>query len=229
MVTIDAPSSRASRTRRLSTWSPSPPLGAPHREPAVGGLLHLLDDLQPPPAAGALERIGGIGDMLELIEHEVRDDDRPRQELGPHHLDQPPVDDRRRVDHAGLCRTRADPDQAQDVDVLAGGDAREHVGDQQDDRQQQVRADDRQLRDGDPRQRRGDQPEHQPQRPDGQLGRRAPVGGAVDGAQVSAQPAPGDPAQQVPDKGTDDHDGDPQWRTSTASRRVRSPRQLLPP
>ena len=104
---------------------------------------------------------------------------------------------------------RADADQAQDVDVLAGRDPAEDVGHHQHDRQQQVGADDRELGDGDAGQRRGDEADHEAERPDHELGRRAAVGRAVDGPDAVAQEAPEQPAQQEARERADDDDRRP--------------------
>ena len=36
-------------------------------------LLQTLQDIQPPPSAIAFEGVGGIGDQLQLAQHELRD------------------------------------------------------------------------------------------------------------------------------------------------------------
>ena len=75
-----------------------------------GLLLHPVEDLQPAPATVAAQRIGAVGDVLELLEDEARDDERPVDEARFDDLGDPPVDDRARVDHdvgiapAGRCR-----------------------------------------------------------------------------------------------------------------------------
>ena len=61
-------------------------------------LLHPGQDLEPAPAAVATERVGAVGDVLELLEHELRDDERAVDEPGLDDLGDPAVDDRARVD-----------------------------------------------------------------------------------------------------------------------------------
>jgi hypothetical protein len=45
-------------------------------------LLDALQDVEPAAAAVALQRIGGIGDELQLAQHELRDDQRAVEEAG---------------------------------------------------------------------------------------------------------------------------------------------------
>ena len=61
-------------------------------------LLHPRQDLQAAPATVAPERVGAVGDVLELVEHEPRDDERPEDEPGLDDLGDPAVDDGARVD-----------------------------------------------------------------------------------------------------------------------------------
>ena len=61
-------------------------------------LLHAGQDLQPAPAAVPAQRVGGVGDVLELVEDEARDHERAVDEPRGDDVRDPPVDHRRRVD-----------------------------------------------------------------------------------------------------------------------------------
>ena len=61
-------------------------------------LLHPGQDLQAAPSAVASERVRAVGDVLELVEHEPRDHERPVDEPGLDDLGDPAVDDRAGVD-----------------------------------------------------------------------------------------------------------------------------------
>src|SRR5262249_83849 len=65
----------------------------------AGHLLDLLQDVEPAPAAVALHRIGGIGDQLQLLQHELRDDERAVDEAGFADVGDAAVDDDARVEH----------------------------------------------------------------------------------------------------------------------------------
>ena len=52
----------------------------------------------------SLEGIGGIGDRLQLPQHELRHDQRPIQEPRFAHVGDPAVDDRARVQNLVLAR-----------------------------------------------------------------------------------------------------------------------------
>ena len=61
-------------------------------------LLHPVEDLEATPAAIAAQRVRAVGDVLQLVEHEPRDDQRAVDEAGLDDLGDPAVDDRARVD-----------------------------------------------------------------------------------------------------------------------------------
>ena len=61
-------------------------------------LLHPVEDLETAPAAVAAQRVGAVGDVLELVEDEARDDERAVDEARFDDLGDPAVDDRARVD-----------------------------------------------------------------------------------------------------------------------------------
>ena len=61
-------------------------------------LLHPVEDLEAPAAAVASEGVRAVGDVLQLIEHEARHDQRAIDEARFDDLGDPPVDDRRGVD-----------------------------------------------------------------------------------------------------------------------------------
>ncbi len=88
-------------------------------------LLHPGEDLEAAPAAVAAERVGAVGDVLELFEDELRHDERPVDEPGLDDLGDPAVDDRARVDDdvgvAGCGRgLRRRPRPADEADRLGG-------------------------------------------------------------------------------------------------------------
>ena len=56
-------------------------------------LLDLLQDVEAAPAAVALQRVGGVGDELQLLEHELRDDERAVDEAGLADVGDAAVDD----------------------------------------------------------------------------------------------------------------------------------------
>ncbi len=62
-------------------------------------LLHPVEDVEPPAPAVATQRVGAVGDVLELVEHEARDHEGPVDEPGLDDLGDPAVDDRARIDH----------------------------------------------------------------------------------------------------------------------------------
>ena len=65
----------------------------------AGHLLNLLEDVEPAAAAVALERIGRIGDELQLLQHELRDDERAVDEAGLADVGDAAVDDHARVEN----------------------------------------------------------------------------------------------------------------------------------
>ena len=66
--------------------------------PASRFLLHPIEDLEPAAPAVPTQRVGVVGDVLELVEHEARDDERAADEAALHDLGDAAVDDRARVD-----------------------------------------------------------------------------------------------------------------------------------
>ena len=48
----------------------------------AGHLLDLLQDVEAAAAAIALQRVGRVGDELQLLQHELRDDERAVDEAG---------------------------------------------------------------------------------------------------------------------------------------------------
>ena len=69
-------------------------------------LLHLGKDLEPAPAPIASQRVGAVGDVLQLLEDEARDDERAVDEARLDDLGDPAVDDRARVnDDARVARS----------------------------------------------------------------------------------------------------------------------------
>ena len=68
-------------------------------------LLHPVEDLEAAPAAVAPERVGAVGDVLELVEDEARHDQGAVDEAGLGDLGDPAVDDRAGVDDdVGVAR-----------------------------------------------------------------------------------------------------------------------------
>ena len=63
-------------------------------------LLDAMQDVEPAPAAVALERIGRVGDELQLLEHELRHDQRAVEESGLDDVGDAAVDDHARVENA---------------------------------------------------------------------------------------------------------------------------------
>ena len=59
----------------------------------AGHLLNLLQDVETAPAAIALHRVGRVGDQLQLLEDELRDDDRAVHEAGFADVGDAAVDD----------------------------------------------------------------------------------------------------------------------------------------
>ena len=60
--------------------------------------LHPREDLEAAPAAVAPQRVRGVRDVLQLLEHEARHDQRAVDEPGLHDLGDPAVDEHARVD-----------------------------------------------------------------------------------------------------------------------------------
>ena len=73
----------------------------------AGHLLDAVQDVEAAAAAVALERIGRIGDVLQLLEHELRDDERAVDEPGLDDVGNAAVDDDAGVENpVALLRTR---------------------------------------------------------------------------------------------------------------------------
>src|SRR5436190_3761834 len=66
----------------------------------AGHLLDLLEDVEAAAAAVALQRVGGIGDQLQLLEHELRDHERAVEKAGLAHVGDAAVDDDAGVENA---------------------------------------------------------------------------------------------------------------------------------
>ena len=63
------------------------------RDVDAGHLLDLLEDVEAAAAAVALERVGRIGDELQLLQHELRDHERAVEKPGLADIGDPAVDD----------------------------------------------------------------------------------------------------------------------------------------
>ena len=66
----------------------------------AGHLLDLLQDVEAAAAAVALQRVGGVGDELQLLQHELRDDERAVEEAGLADVGDAAVDDDAGVEDA---------------------------------------------------------------------------------------------------------------------------------
>ncbi len=73
----------------------------------AGHLLNLLQDVEAAAAAVALERVGRVGDELQLLQHELRDDERAVDEAGLADVGDAAVDDDAGVEN--LVAALADP------------------------------------------------------------------------------------------------------------------------
>src|SRR5262249_56974602 len=69
-----------------------------NRDFDAGHLLNLLQNVEAAAAAVALHRVGGIGDQLQLLQDELRDDQRAVDEPCLAHVGDAPVDDHARVE-----------------------------------------------------------------------------------------------------------------------------------
>ena len=78
-------------------------------------LLDLLEDVEPAAAAVALHRVGGVGDELQLLQHELRDHERAVEKPGLAHVGDAAVDDHAGVEdpvallRAGVAEQRRQP------------------------------------------------------------------------------------------------------------------------
>ena len=98
---------RASATSLASTSVTSGTSSSTISTGVAGLLLHPVEDLEAAPAAVAPERVRAVGDVLQLVEHEPRDDERAVDEAGLDDLGDPAVDDRARVDDDARFAARA--------------------------------------------------------------------------------------------------------------------------
>ena len=93
-----------------------------------GVALHLLEPVQRGAAAFALQGIAGIGEALQFLEHEARDDERAAEEAGRADTgdaavdDDVRVDEQRRVLHGGLAEAHIRDDEGEFVAVAADGE-----------------------------------------------------------------------------------------------------------
>ena len=115
LVTIFPCSVRPSSISLRSTSRTSGKVDVGDRDVDAGHLLDLLQDVEPAPAAVALQRVGGVGDELQLLEHELRDDERAVEEAGLADVGNPAVDDHAGVEDAvallrpGVAKERRQP------------------------------------------------------------------------------------------------------------------------
>ena len=112
----------------------------------AGHLLNLLQDVEAAPAAIALERVGRIGHELQLLQDELRDDERAVDEAGLADVRDAAVDDDARVEDlvAPLRPRRAEqadePRRLEPFAVLAAQDETEVRQDDQDEAVQELYA-----------------------------------------------------------------------------------------
>ena len=99
LVTIFPCSVRASSINFRSTSLDVREIGVGHLNIHTGHLLNLLQNIEAAAAAVALHRIGRVGDELQLLQHELRDDERPVHESGLADVRDPAVDDDAGVEH----------------------------------------------------------------------------------------------------------------------------------
>ncbi len=166
------------------------------------GESEVVHDLEPPPAARTAPRVLGVGNSLELEQHEDGDHELPVDEPGRHDVGDPPIDDRRGVDDESRAsvgrassptgararlagprlarRLSAEPDEPQDLPVLARGDAREDVAEHQEHGEQQVVADVRESADRERRERADPEAEQESGAAHDELARRPPLRRSLD-------------------------------------------------
>src|SRR5213076_249062 len=68
-------------------------VGVRDRDVYAAHLLDLLQDVETAAAPIALQRIGRIRHQLQLLQHELRDDERPVHEAGLADISDPAIDD----------------------------------------------------------------------------------------------------------------------------------------
>ena len=93
LVTILPCSVRASSISLRSTSRDVGKVDVGDHDVDAGHLLDLLQDVEAAAAAVALQRVGGVGDELQLLEHELRDDQRAVEEAGLADVGDAAVDD----------------------------------------------------------------------------------------------------------------------------------------
>ena len=161
-----------------------------------------MHHLEPAPAARTAPRVLGVGNALQLEQHEHGDHELPVDEPGRHDVGDPPVDDRRGVDDESRAsvgrssspagararlggprlarRLSTEADEPQDLPVLARGDAREDVAEHEEQREQQVVADVRERADRERREGADPEAEQEPGAADDELARRSPLRCSLD-------------------------------------------------
>src|SRR5262249_47909962 len=98
------------------------------RDLDAGHLLDLLQDVETAAAAVALHRVGGIGDELQLLQDELRDDQRAVDEPGLADVGDAAVDDHARVEdlvaalRSGCSEQAREPRRLAPLAVLAAQD-----------------------------------------------------------------------------------------------------------
>ena len=114
-VTILPCSVRASSMSFRSTSRTSGKVDVGDHDVDAGHLLDLLQDVEPAAAAVAFQRVGGIGDELQLLQHELRDDERAVEKAGLADVGDAAVDDDAGVEDAvallrpGVAEERREP------------------------------------------------------------------------------------------------------------------------
>ena len=70
----------------------------------AGVALDAVEHFQSAPAAGALDGIGGIGDLLDFPEHKPRHDDQALEEMGFNQIGDPAVNDDAGIEQQQVVR-----------------------------------------------------------------------------------------------------------------------------
>ena len=82
----------------------------------AGHLLDALQNVEPAPAAVPAQRVGRVGDLLQLLQHELRHDERAVDESGLADVGDAAVDDDAGVENSvSPLRLRARPEQADEL------------------------------------------------------------------------------------------------------------------
>ena len=134
------------------------------------GLLQRVHRVEAAPAPGPPARVGGVGDGLQLLQHEAGDDQVALDETGGHHVAHAPVDDHRGVEDLGpdellgarLLQQALEPEQAGDVGVALVAQVGEQVAADGEEQRQEVEAHDGQVLDGQAAQAGDGQPDEEP-------------------------------------------------------------------